>query len=147
MAHWQMPMERTQTLIDRPDPMLAGGIGASRLPTAARLQALAALGAEFKTILHQNVPEIGRAPGRSRGGRAVAGAATNVACAVMLAIVPDRPNPSLTIARVPLKLRRPRSACHAVARVSAIGVRQISDPDGTAKQITRIAAAVCARGL
>jgi tetratricopeptide (TPR) repeat protein len=147
-AHWQMPMEGTQSLIDLPDPMLAGGTEASRLPNApAWLQALAALGAEVKTILRQNVPEIRRASGRSRVGRAVAGAAINVACAVMLAIVPDRPNPLLTTARVFLKLRRPRPACHAVARVSAMGVRQIADRDRMAKQITRIAAAVCACGL
>jgi tetratricopeptide (TPR) repeat protein len=79
--------------------------------------------------------------------RAVAGAAINVACATLLAIVPPRPDLLLTTARICLKLRRPRRAYDAVARVSVIDVRQIADPDRTAGQMAKIAAALCTRGL
>jgi hypothetical protein len=51
-----MPDGKTQTLNDRPDRALAGGgMGAPRLLNAAAwMEALAALEAEFKTMLDQN---------------------------------------------------------------------------------------------
>jgi hypothetical protein len=73
--------------------------------------------------------------------------AINVTCAALLVIVALRPNLGLTAARICLKLRRPRRAYDAVAVVMAIGPRQIPDPDRTAEQMTKIAAALCTRGL
>jgi hypothetical protein len=60
---------QTQTPTDRPDPALAAGIGAPRLLNAAAwLEALAALEAEFKTILEQDGPAAGHALRRQRRG-------------------------------------------------------------------------------
>ena len=80
-------------------------------------------------------------------GRAMAGAAINAACAALLASLRARPYLLLTTAQICFKLRRPLRACDAVAVVSAIDVRQIVDPDRTAAQMTKIAAALCTRGL
>ena len=80
-------------------------------------------------------------------GRAMAGAAINAACAALLASLRARPYLLLTTAQICFKLRRPLRACDAVAVVSAIDVRQIADPDRTAAQMTKIAAALCTRGL
>jgi tetratricopeptide (TPR) repeat protein len=77
--------------------------------------------------------------------RAVIGVAINIACAALLAVVPSHPDLLLGTAYICLKLRRPRRAYEAVARVSTSGVGQIVHPDRTAKQMTRIAAAICAR--
>src|SRR6516164_1749654 len=82
-----------------------------------------------------------------QGCRAIARAAINLACAGLLAITPPRPALSLMTARVCLKLRRPRRAYDAAARVSVIDVRQVADPDRTAEQMTKMAAAFCTRGL
>jgi tetratricopeptide (TPR) repeat protein len=79
--------------------------------------------------------------------RAVASAAINVTWAALLAIVPPRPDLLLTTAYICLKLRRPRRAYDAAARVSVISVRQIADPDRTAERMTKIAAELCTRGL
>jgi tetratricopeptide (TPR) repeat protein len=79
--------------------------------------------------------------------RAVASAAINVACTALLAIMPPRPDLLLTTARICLKLRRPLRAYDAAAMVSAIDVRQMADPDRTAEQMTKMAAALCTRGL
>ena len=80
-------------------------------------------------------------------GRAMAGAAINAACAALLASLRARPYLLLTTAQICFRLRRPLRACDAVAVVSAIDVRQIADPDRTAAQMTKIAAALCTRGL
>ena len=77
--------------------------------------------------------------------RAVVGVAINIACAALLAVVPSHPDLLLGTAYICLKLRRPRRAYEAVARVSTSGVGQIVHPDRTAKQMTKIAAALCAR--
>jgi tetratricopeptide (TPR) repeat protein len=79
--------------------------------------------------------------------RATAGAAINVTCAALLAIVPPRPDPLLMTVRLCLKLRRPRRAYDAVARLNLIDFRQIADPARTAEQMTKIAAALCTHGL
>ena len=76
--------------------------------------------------------------------RAAASAAINVAFTALLAITPPRPGLLLTTAHICLKLRRPRRAYDAVA---VIDVRQIADPDRTSQQMTKIAAALCTRGL
>jgi len=78
--------------------------------------------------------------------RAVVGVAINIACAALLGVVPSHPDLLLGTAYICLKLRRPRRAYEAVGRVSTIGVGQIAQPDRTAKQMTKIAAAICARG-
>jgi tetratricopeptide (TPR) repeat protein len=78
--------------------------------------------------------------------RAVVGVAINIVCAALLAVVPSQPTLLLGTAYICLKLRRPRRAYEAVGRMSAIGVGQIAQPDRTAKQMTKIAAAICARG-
>jgi tetratricopeptide (TPR) repeat protein len=78
--------------------------------------------------------------------RAVIGVAINIACTVLLAVVPSHPTLLLGAADICLKLRRPRRAYEAVARLSTIDVGQIAQPDHTAKQVTKIAAAICARG-
>ena len=53
---------QTQTPTDRPDPARAAGIGAPRLLNAAAwLEALAALEAEFKTVLDHGRPAGGHA--------------------------------------------------------------------------------------
>jgi tetratricopeptide (TPR) repeat protein len=70
-----------------------------------------------------------------------------VACAVLLAITPPRPELALMTARICLKLRRPRRAYDALAGMNAIDVRQIADPDRTAEQMTNIAAVLCAQRL
>jgi tetratricopeptide (TPR) repeat protein len=63
-----------------------------------------------------------------------------VACAALLAITPPRPDLLLRTARICLKLRRPRQAYDAAARVSVIDVRGTADLDRTAEQITELAA-------
>jgi len=78
--------------------------------------------------------------------RAVVGVAINIACAALLAVVPSHPDLLLGTAYICLKLRRPRRAYEAVARVSTSGVGQIVHPDRTAKRMAKIAAAICARG-
>src|SRR6516165_5229050 len=78
--------------------------------------------------------------------RAVVGVAINIACAALLAVVPSHPDLLLGTAYICLKLRRPRQAYEAVARVSTSGVGQIVHPDRTAKRMAKIAAAICARG-
>jgi tetratricopeptide (TPR) repeat protein len=70
-----------------------------------------------------------------------------VACAVLLAITPPRPELALMTARICLKLRRPRRAYDALAAVNAIDVPQIADPGRTAEQMTNIAATLCTHGL
>ena len=89
----------------------------------------------------------GAARGAWRSCRAIASTAVNVACAVLLAITPPRPELALMTARICLKLRRPRRAYDALAAVNAIDVRQIADSDRTAEQITNIAAVLCAQRL
>jgi tetratricopeptide (TPR) repeat protein len=79
-----------------------------------------------------------------QSGRAVAGVAINVAFTALLAITPRRPGLLLKTAHICLKLRRPRRAYDAVA---VLDVRQIADPDRTSQQMTKIAAALCTRGL
>src|SRR5262249_24630363 len=54
--------------------------------------------------------------------------------------------PVIGTAYICLKLRRPRRAFEAVGRMSTIGLGPIAQPDRTAKQMTKIAAAICARG-
>ena len=78
--------------------------------------------------------------------RAVVGVAINIACAALLAVVPSHPDLLLGTAYICLKLRRPRRAYEAVARLSTIGLGPIAQPDRTAKQMTKIAAAICVRG-
>ena len=78
--------------------------------------------------------------------RAVVGVAINIACAALLSVVPAHCDLLLGAAYICLKLRRPRRAYEAVARVSAIGVGQIAHPEGTAKQMTNLAAAICKCG-
>ena len=78
--------------------------------------------------------------------RAVLGAAINIGCAALLAVVPSDPDLLLAAAYICVKLRRPRQAYEAVARLSATVVGQIARPDRTARQMTRIAAAICAWG-
>jgi tetratricopeptide (TPR) repeat protein len=63
-----------------------------------------------------------------------------VACAALLAITPPRPDLLLRTARICLKLRRPRQAYDAAARVSVIDVRGTADLDRTAEQMTELAA-------
>jgi tetratricopeptide (TPR) repeat protein len=65
----------------------------------------------------------------------------------LLNITPPRPDLLLMTARICLKLRRPRRAYNAVVGMSVIDVRHIADPDRAAQQMTKIAAALCARGL
>jgi hypothetical protein len=65
----------------------------------------------------------------------------------MLTVVRVRPDLLLLTARICFKLRRPRRAFDAVAVVSAMGVRQIADPDRAAEQMMKIAAALCTHGL
>ena len=78
-----------------------------------------------------------------RSCRAIASTAVNVACAALLAITPPRPALLLRTARICLKLRRPRRAYDAVAKVNAIDVRRTGGLDRTAEQMTKIAAALC----
>ena len=80
----------------------------------------------------------------------MAGAAINVACAVLLTITPPRPDLLLTTARICLQLRRPRRACDAVAgggracdAVAGVNVVDVR----TAERMTKLAAALCTRGL
>jgi hypothetical protein len=82
----------------------------------------------------------GAARGAWRSCRAIASTAVNVACAALLAITPPRPDLLLRTARICLKLRRPRQAYDAAARVSVIDVRGTADLDRTAEQITELAA-------
>ena len=89
----------------------------------------------------------GAARGAWRSCRAIASTAVNLACAALLAITPPRPDPLLRTARICLKLRRPRQAYDAAARVNAIDVRGTADLDRTAEQMTKIAAALCTWGL
>src|SRR5262249_33622820 len=70
-----------------------------------------------------------------------------MACAALLAITPPRPDLLLMTARICLKLRCPRRAYDTAAGVSAIDVRQMADPDRTAEQMTKMAAAFCTRGF
>jgi tetratricopeptide (TPR) repeat protein len=77
--------------------------------------------------------------------RAVVGVAINIACAALLAVVPSHPDLLLGAVYICLKLRRPRRAYEAVARLSTIGIGRIAQPDRTAKQMMQIAAAICAR--
>jgi len=79
--------------------------------------------------------------------RAAASAAISVACAALLTITPPCPDLLLMTARLCLKLRRPRRAYNAVVGMSVIDVRHIADPDRAGQQMTKIAAALCARGL
>jgi tetratricopeptide (TPR) repeat protein len=79
-----------------------------------------------------------------QSGRAVASVAINVAFTALLASRHLAPGLLLTTAHICLKLRRPRRAYDAVA---VIDVRQIADPDRTSQQMTKIAAALCTRGL
>lgn len=63
-----MPDVKTQTLIDRSDPALAGGTAAPRLlNSAAWLEALAALEAEFKTSLDHSASKTDHSTGLQRG--------------------------------------------------------------------------------
>ena len=78
-----------------------------------------------------------------RSCRAIASTAVNVACAALLTITPPRPDLLLRTARICLKLRRPRRACDAVARVNAVDIRGTADPDRTAEQMMQIATALC----
>jgi tetratricopeptide (TPR) repeat protein len=78
--------------------------------------------------------------------RAVVGVAINIACAAWLNVVPSHPDLLLGTAYICLKLRRPRRAHEAVARLCTIGVGQISHRDRTAKRMTKIAAAILAWG-
>jgi len=66
-----------------------------------------------------------------------------VACAALLTITPPRPDLLLRTARICLKLRRPRRACDAVARVNVVDIRGTADPDRTAEQMMQIATALC----
>ena len=70
-----------------------------------------------------------------------------MACAALLAITPPRPDLLLRTARICLKLRRPRQAYDAAARVNPIDVRGTADLDRTAEQMTEMAAALCTWGL
>jgi tetratricopeptide (TPR) repeat protein len=79
--------------------------------------------------------------------RVAASAAISVACAALLNITPPRPDLLLMTARICLKLRRPRRAYNAVVGMSVTDVRHIADPDRAGQQMTKIAAALCARGL
>jgi tetratricopeptide (TPR) repeat protein len=78
--------------------------------------------------------------------RAVVGVAINIACAAWLNVVPSHPDLLLGTAYICLKLRRPRRAHEAVARLCTIGVGQIPHRDRTAKRMTKIAAAILAWG-
>jgi tetratricopeptide (TPR) repeat protein len=78
--------------------------------------------------------------------RAVVGVAINIACVALLAVVPSDPDLLLGTAYICLTLRRPRRAYEAIAMVSTSGVGQIAHRDRTAKRMTKIAAAICARG-
>jgi Flp pilus assembly protein TadD len=78
--------------------------------------------------------------------RGVLGAAINIGCAALLAVVPSDPDLLLAAAYICVKLRRPRQAYEAVAGLSAIVIGQIARPERTARQMTKIAAAICARG-
>jgi tetratricopeptide (TPR) repeat protein len=78
--------------------------------------------------------------------RAVLSAAIDIACAALLIAVPSDPDLLLGAAYVCVKLRRPRQAYEAVVRLSATVVGQIAQPDRTARQMTKIAAAICAWG-
>jgi tetratricopeptide (TPR) repeat protein len=79
--------------------------------------------------------------------RGLASTAINMACAALLAITPPRPNLLLRTARICLKLRRPRRAYDAAARLNAIDARGMADLDRTAEQMTKMAAALCTWGL
>jgi tetratricopeptide (TPR) repeat protein len=78
--------------------------------------------------------------------RAMLGAAINIGCAALLAVVPSDPDLLLIAAFICVKLRRPRQAYEAVARLSATLIGHIARPDHTAGQMTKIAAAICAWG-
>jgi tetratricopeptide (TPR) repeat protein len=78
--------------------------------------------------------------------RAVLSAAIDIACAVLLTAVPSDPDLLLGAAYVCVKLRRPRQAYEVVVRLSATIVGQIAQPDRTARQMMKIAAAICAWG-
>jgi tetratricopeptide (TPR) repeat protein len=78
--------------------------------------------------------------------RAVLSVAIDIACAALLAAVPSDPDLLLGAAYVCVKLRRPRQAYEAVVRLSATVVGQIAQPDRTARQMMKIAAAICAWG-
>jgi tetratricopeptide (TPR) repeat protein len=78
--------------------------------------------------------------------RAVVGLAINIACAALLGVVPSHPDLLLGTVYICLKLRRPHRAYEAVARVSTSGVGQIAHADRTAKQMTKISAAILAWG-
>src|SRR5438105_2222058 len=78
--------------------------------------------------------------------RAVLSAAIDITCAALLIAVPSDPDLLLGAAYVCMKLRRPRQAYEAVARLSATVVGQLAQPDRTARQMTKIAAAICAWG-
>jgi hypothetical protein len=78
--------------------------------------------------------------------RLVLGAAINIGCAALLAVVPSDPDLLLIAAFICVKLRRPRRAYEAVVRLSATVIEQIARPDRTARQMTKIAAAICAWG-
>src|SRR5262245_20023683 len=75
--------------------------------------------------------------------RGVLGAAINIGCAALLDVVPSDPDLLLAAAYICVKLKRPRQAYEAVARLSAI---VIARPERTARQMTEIAAAICAWG-
>jgi tetratricopeptide (TPR) repeat protein len=79
--------------------------------------------------------------------RALASTAINMACAALLAITPPRPDLLLRTARICLKLRRPRRAYDAAARLNAIDARGMADLGRTAEQMTKMAAALCTWGL
>ena len=66
-----------------------------------------------------------------------------MACAALVTITPPRPDLLLRTARICLKLRRPRRACDAVARVNVVDIRGTADPDRTAEQMMQIATALC----
>src|SRR2546421_12657812 len=78
--------------------------------------------------------------------RAVLGTAINIGCVALLAVVPSDPDLLLAAAYICVKLRRPRQAYEAVARLSATVIGQIARPDRTARQMTKIAAAICPWG-
>jgi hypothetical protein len=91
------------------------------------------------------MPRFGAGRGVWQRCRAVVGVAINIACVALLAVVPYDPDLLLGTAYICLTLRRPRRAYEAIAMVSASG-GQIAHRDRTAKQMTKIAAAICARG-
>src|SRR5438128_2713831 len=92
------------------------------------------------------MPRFGDLGATWRRCRALVGLAINIACAAWLGVVPSHPDLLLGTAYICLKLRRPRRAYEAIARLSTIGVGQIPHRDRTAKQMTKIAAAILAWG-